>query len=147
MKTIGKFAGLAAMGALALAIAGCDDDSTPQRVDISGVVAMGAPVVGAQVRAEGANGVRTDFDLLTDANGNYNLNGFGLTAPITVRSEGGVDRPQFPRHFLSIQGNGARTLPVRAIRWNRACARGCRTFPRNRTHLSVPHLVSDRRAA
>ena len=49
---------------------------------LSGVVAVGGPLVGATVTVEDANGMRRSA--LTDAGGHYHIAADGLTAPVVM---------------------------------------------------------------
>lgn len=80
---------LTALGAgcvLAFSLAGCSEDEAPAKM--AGTAAVGAALANATVAAVGANGQTTQTT--TDANGNYNLNVSGLTAPIFVKVSGGT---------------------------------------------------------
>lgn len=63
---------LSAVGAAALALAGCSGSSAPNYPKASGVVASGRPLVGVIVTATDGNGI-TSLSSPSDASGNYSI--------------------------------------------------------------------------
>lgn len=85
---IRKLGLIGAIGALAIGMAGCDDDDdTPAVATLSGTAAVGAVLANAAVEAMGANGQIAST--LTDADGRYTLTVTALTAPIIITVVGG----------------------------------------------------------
>lgn len=89
-----KLALLGAIGAMALATAGCDDDAAAPAAAISGTAAVGAPIPLATVTLR-CNGATTDITTTTNATGGYSVTAAQMTSatatvPCAIRVSGTV---------------------------------------------------------
>lgn len=76
---IRKLGLIGAIGALALAVAGCDDDESGPSAALSGTAAVGAPIVGGAITVNCA-GTTTDITgITTDSLGNYSVPNSAMT--------------------------------------------------------------------
>lgn len=78
-------------------------------VNLSGTAAAGAPIIGT-VTVKGALG--NTKSALIEANGNYNIDVTGLTAPYRLRAEGTVGGRTYKLHSYAVEGDIGNTVNI-----------------------------------
>lgn len=98
----------------ALNLSGCSSDNTTDDAVaaskiLSGTAAAGAPIVG-QVTVKGALGMTKSA--VIEANGNYDVDVTGLTAPYRIRAEGTVGGRLYKLHSYAEEADLGGTVNV-----------------------------------